>query len=184
MSARTTPGTLIRRPSRAVPVGILAVALLAAGGLGIWLLGTYLAEGTWPQAASGVIDSVADTRLDATAMRVVAIVLAVAAVVMLLAAFVPGRPSRVRVLDDALPGDTALSRRDLARRIQRRAENVDGVHSTSVEVTRRRIDVLVRTVVDDTAPVLQSASAAVDRAVHELRPAVPARPRVRIHRRN
>lgn len=184
MSARTTPGSLIRRPARAVPVGILAVALLAAGGMGVWLLGTYLAEGTWPPSASGAIASVGDTSLDATVVRVVAIGLAVVASVLLLAALVPGRPSRVRVLDGDVPGETALSRRDLARRIQRRAENVDGVYSTSVEVTRRRIDVLVRTVVDDTAPVLQAASVAVDRAVHALRPAAPARPRVRIHRRN
>ncbi|MDO8393054.1 MAG: DUF6286 domain-containing protein, partial [Dietzia sp.] len=63
-------------------------------------------------------------------------------------------------------------------------ENVDGVHSASVAVRRRRIDVAVETVVDDAAPVTRGAKDAVDRALAELRPASPSRPRVRTHRRS
>ncbi|MDX2358524.1 DUF6286 domain-containing protein [Dietzia sp. PP-33] len=184
MSARTRGSGLIRRPPRAIPAGLLAVALLALGGLGIWLLGSYLINDTWPSAASSTVASVAGTGLDSTAMRVTAVVLALVGLVLLLAAFVPGRPSRVRILEDDIPGETAISQRDLARRIQRRTENVDGVHSTRVSVRPRRIDVAVETVVDDTAPVTRGATAAVDHALSELRPAGPSRPRVRTHRRS
>ena len=184
MSARPRRGTLIRRPPRAIPVGLLAVALVVLGGLGIWLLGSYLINDTWPLAASSTVASVAETGLDSTAMRVVAVVLALVGLALLVSALVPGRPSRVRVLDDDIPGETAISHRDLARRIERRTENVDGVHSTRVSVRPRRIDVAVKTVVDDPAPVTQGAKDAVDHALCELRPADPLRPRVRTDRRS
>lgn len=182
MSARTRG--LVRRPPRTIPAGLLALALLALGGVGIWLLGTYLVDDTWPPAASGSVGSVADTTLDSLAMQVAAVALAVVGLVLILCALVPGRPARVQILVDDIPGETALSRRDLARRIQRRAENVDGVHSARVSVGRRRVDVAVETVVDDTAPVTSGASLAVDQALAELRPATPTRPRVRTHRRS
>ncbi|MFN7243637.1 MAG: alkaline shock response membrane anchor protein AmaP, partial [Dietzia cercidiphylli] len=61
MSARTRGSGLIRRPPRAIPVGLLAAALLVAGGLGSWLLGTYLVHGTWPGPASPTVSGVAET---------------------------------------------------------------------------------------------------------------------------
>lgn len=184
MSARSTPSSLVRRPSRAIPAGLLAVALVVAGGLGVWLLGTYLFDDAWPPAAADAVAAVANSTLDHPIMRVVAIVLAVAGIAMLLAAIIPGRPSRVRLLDDQIPGETAISHRDLARRVQRRAQNVDGVHSARVTVGRRRIDVLVRTVVDDTAPVATAARAAVEHTVRELQFAPSPRSRVRTRRRS
>lgn len=184
MSARTRGSGLIRRPSRAIPTGLLAVALVALGGLGSWLLGTYLIDDAWPSAASATVETISGTGLDATAVRIAAVVLAVVGLALLLCALVPGRPSRVRLLGDEIPGETAISRTDLARRIERRTEHVDGVHSASVAVGRRRIDVTVETVVDDTAPVTRGATAAVEQALAELRPAGPARPRVRTHRRS
>ena len=183
MSTRPRRSTLIRRPPRAIPVGLLAVALVVLGGLGIWLLGSYLINDTWPLAASSTVASVAETGLDSTAMRVVAVVLALVGLALLVSALVPGRPSRVRVLDDDIPGETAISRRDLARSIARRTETVDGVHSASATIRRRRIDVSVWTVVDDPSPVSRAASTAADRALAELRPTGPLRARVRTHRR-
>lgn len=184
MSARRGTTGLVGRPSRTIPAGLLAAMLLILGGLGVWLLGTYLVNGTWPGAASSAVTGISDTTLGSPVIQAVAVVLAVVGLAMLLAAIVPGRPSRVPVLADDIPGETALSRRDLARRIQRRAENVDGVHSARVVARPRAIDVRVETVVDDTAPVARAATAAVDEAVRELRPADSPRSRVRIHRRS
>lgn len=184
MSARTKPAGLVRRPSRAIPAGLLALALLIIGGAAAWLLGTYLFTSAWPATTQGVVESISQTSLDAVAVKIAAVVVAVVGLALLVAALVPGRSARILVLDDAIPGETALSRRDLARRIERRAEHVDGVHSVRAEVGRRRIDVEVQTVVDDTAPVQRSAAAAVERAVAELRPAGGLRPRVRVHRRS
>lgn len=184
MSTRSAHNTLVTRPPRTIPVWILAVALLAAGGLGIWLLGTFLVEDTWPAPASGTLATISEYTLDSLPVRLTAIALAVAGLAMLLAALVPGRPARVSALADDVPGHTAISRKDLARRIQRRTENVDGVHSAAVSVRRRRIDVMVDTVVDDPAPVTRGATAAVEQALAELRPATPSRHRVRTHRRS
>lgn len=184
MSAKPKLGGLVRHPARAIPVGLLAVALLAVGIPAVWLLGTLLLEGAWPQAADGALRTVGDTSLDSLPARIAAVVLAVLGLALLLCALVPGRPARVRVLDDTIPGETALSRRDLARRVQRRAEHVDGVHSVRAEVGRRRIDVVVQTVVDHTEPVRHSAQEAVERAVAELRPDGARRARVRVHRRS
>ncbi|AVZ40242.1 MULTISPECIES: DUF6286 domain-containing protein [unclassified Dietzia] len=190
MSARRRAGArprrsgLIRRPPRAVPVVLLAAALLIVGGLGTWVLVTYLVDDTWPAAASATVETISGTGLGSTETRIAAVVLAVAGCALMLSAIVPGRPSRVLVLGDDVPGETAISRRDVARRIQRRTENVDGVRGASVAVGRRRVDVAVETVVDDTAPVTRGATAAVEEALAELRPLGPTRHRVRTHRRS
>lgn len=179
MSAGARGDALIRRPPRAIPAALLAVALLALGGVGIWLLGTYLAEGTWPSASAQAVAAVAAAGVDSLAMRTAGIVLALVGLALLVAAFVPGRPSRLPILGDDIPGQTAVPHRDLARRIARRAETVDGVHSATARIGTRRIDVVARTVVDDVAPVERGVREAVERAVVELRPADPLRPRVR-----
>ena len=45
---KTPVQNLIRRPSRSLPVIILALLLLIVGGLGIWALGNRLLNGAWP----------------------------------------------------------------------------------------------------------------------------------------
>ncbi|KAA0918333.1 DUF6286 domain-containing protein [Dietzia sp. ANT_WB102] len=184
MSATTTPRKLVRHPARAIPAVLLSVVLLVGGALGVWLLGAYFLHGTVPTEASSAVTAIADTRLDSITAKVVAVALALLGLLMILSALVPGRPSRTQILDGDVPGETAISRRDLARRIRRRTEQVDGVHSAHVEIGRRRTDVVVRTVVDDTEPVLHAARAAVEQAVEELHPARSAPPRVRIVRRS
>ena len=184
MSATATPRRLVRHPARAIPAVLVSIALLVGGALGVWLLGAYFLHGTVPTEASGAITAISGTRLDSIAAKVVAVALAVLGLLMILSALVPGRPSRTQILAGDVPGDTAISRRDLARRIRRRAEQVDGVHSARVEIKRRRTEVVVRTVVDDTEPVLHAARAAVEEAVEDLHPARSAPPRVRIVRRS
>lgn len=178
------PRRLDRRPARSVPVILLALALLAAGGLAAWLLGTLLVDGDWPASAADGVRRVGASRLDSPAVIAVAVVLAVAGLAMLLAALVPGTPGRARVLDGEIPGRTAVSHRDLARRVRLRIERVDGVHSARTRVARGRVDVLARTVVDDPETVLEAARAAAEQSVAELRPTTPFRTRVRIRRMN
>lgn len=184
MSRGSTSARLVRRPSRVTPAVMLAVALGAVGGTGIWLLVTHLTDGTWPAAASGAVDSVAGTRVDEPAVQITMMLLAAIGLALVLAAVVPGRPSRVLVLDDDVPGGTAMSRRDLARWIQRRAENVDGVRGAEVTIRRRAVDVVITAAVDDPTPVVRAAGVAVERAFRELRPAAPSRVRVRTRRQS
>lgn len=183
MSARQAGVGLVRRPARAIPTGIAGVILLVFGGLGLWLLGTYVVDGQWPVAAANQIDALAWTTLESIAAQAAAGALAVLGLALVLLAAWPGRVSRLLVLGDDLPGDTALSRRDLARHLQSAAENVDGVHSARITPRRRRIDVDVVTVVDDPAPVVSAATTAVDRTLGELRPGEPTATRVRPRRR-
>lgn len=182
MSARHDRPGLVRRPSRAVPVALVGLGLMVLGSLGLWLLGTYVAEGRWPVAAANSVDSLAWTNLESLVAQAVAGVLAVLGLALLLAAAWPGRPSRLVVLEDDIPGETAMSRRDLARYLESAAGRVDGAHSAAVSPGRRRIDVEVVTVVDDPAPVIAAATYAVDGAVEELRPTGASTTRVRARR--
>lgn len=155
MSA-TTPRRLDRRPTRSVPAALLGLVVLAVGLLAAWLLGAYLIDGAWPDSAQPRLQSIGDLRLDSTPVLVTAGVLAALGLILLLAALLPGRASRSRVLEDEIPGQTAVSHRDLARRVTLRAERVDGVHSARADISGRRLDVLVRTVVDDSESVLRA----------------------------
>jgi copper chaperone CopZ len=178
----TAPRRLDRRPARSTPVVILAVVLLLLGILGIWTLGSLIIDGSWPQSSTAAIDRIGALRMDSAPVVATACVLAVLGVLMILAAILPGRRSRLRALDGDVPGQTVVGRRDVARRIRSRTEQVDGVQSTQVDVTHRTVSVRVRTVVDDTAPVEQGVREAAERAVAELRPATTPSIRVRMHR--
>lgn len=184
MSARPRGSGLVRRPPRAIPTVLLAAALLLLGALGIWLLGTYLIYDTWPPAATPSVETIAETTLGSVAVRIVAVVLALVGCALLLAALIPGRPSRVQILPDDIPGETAISRRDLALHVERRTETVDGVHSAGATIGPRRVDVTAQTVVEDPAPVAHAAREAVDRVLAELQPTGLRRSRVRIGRRS
>lgn len=178
----TTPPRLVRRPARSVPAALLGVLLLAAGLLGVWLLGSLLLDGAWPASAQDALADVGGRRLDSSPVLVAAGVLAALSLALLLAALLPGRPSRRLVLRGEVPGATAVPHRDLGRRAVRRVEAVDGVHSARATLSGRRLDVLVRTVVDDSETVLRGARAAAEQAVDELRPETPLRTRVRVQR--
>lgn len=184
MSRKRPQTSLVTRPPRVVPVSLLALALVALGGLGCWLLITYLVEDAWPAVASDQIGSTAQLAITDAIIQGVAVGILVVGVVLILIAVIPGKPSRVRVLDDDVAGETVMARRDVAKRLEKQAETIDGVHSVSSEYRGRRVDVAVRSVVDDTEPVLRAATDAVTRAVDELRPEPRPDVRVRAHQRS
>ncbi|PRY58219.1 hypothetical protein BCF74_11236 [Knoellia remsis] len=174
------PRGLARRPARAIPTTILALALLALGGLAAWLIGARLVDGEWPPQAQDVIDEVATTRLDSTPALLLAIALAVIGLVLLLAAFKPGKPSRSEVRSDGVPGETVVPNRDLARLVRSRTRHVEGLQDTTVRVTSRRIDVVATALGDDTDRVRDDVSTAAEKAVADLQPDRPLPARVRV----
>ena len=93
---------------------------------------------------------------------------------------VAGAFERTEVLADNVPGQTAISRRDLAKLVQAHVERVDGVHSTRVRVRRTRVNVTVFSVLDDLEPVRQAAQKAAEQAIQTLKPVETAHSRVRI----
>lgn len=178
------PRSISRRPSRSIPVTILALALIVLGGLGVWLLGALLFTKSWPGQLAGTVNGLGGTAFASQPMMAASILLALVGVVLVITALWPGSVSRASVLGGDIPGETAVTHRDLAKRIRLRTESVDGVHSVSVKVRPRRVDAIVRTVVDDVAPVQESAQLAVEQALAELRPAMALRTRVRVRRTN
>ena len=166
---------LIRRPSRSIPSIILALLLLTAGGLGAWLLGHRIVSGTWPDRAVTTLDAIGSA-----AVLITAGIAAVCGLVMILMALWPGVPERVEILPDAVPGQTAVTRRDLAGLVRTQVEQVDGVHSVAVTARRSRVDVVVLSVLDDLTPVRETARKKADEALQAFKPEGIARSRVRI----
>lgn len=180
MSTPSRP--LTRRPSRTVPLTVMAVTAVAFGGLGTWLLGAYAISGAWPAGTAPRIDDWSALPFESLAWQVTAAVLAVLGLILVLCALLPGDAARRTILEDGTPGQTAVSRRDLARRVQRSVEHVDGVQGARVTLRRSRLQVEVRTPVEDTETVTRRTRQAMEDAVASLEPARPLRPRIRLVR--
>lgn len=176
------PGRLTRRPARSLPAVLLAVTAVTVGGLASWLLGSYAIDGAWPAQVAGLVSAVAGMRLDALPVLAGAGVLGLLGLALVICAIVPGDPALREILVDTTPGQTAVSRRDLALRVRRSVEHVDGVQEARVSVRRKRVDVVVRTPVEDTGVVLRRSRSSVETALEQLRPVTPLRPRVRVAR--
>ncbi|WP_017615120.1 DUF6286 domain-containing protein [Nocardiopsis salina] len=177
-----TPGRLTRRPSRVLPAVLLAITAIAAGGFASWLLAAYAVDGAWPDPAVGLVSEAARMRLDAVPILIGAAVLGLLGIGLVISAIVPGEPALREILADGTPGQTAVSRRDVALRLQRSVEHVDGVQGARVSVRRKRVDVVVRTPVEDTGTVLRRSRSSVEEGLEQLRPVSPLRPRVRVSR--
>lgn len=178
----TVPDRLTRRPARVLPSAVLAIIAIAAGGLGTWLLGAYALDGTWPAPAADAVAAAGSVRLDSPPVLIAAGVVALLGLIFVISAIVPGDSGHRAILADDVPGQVAVSRRDIARRVQRRIEHVDGVHDARVTVEKRRVDVLVHTPVDDTETVRRRSQAVAEETLAQLRPTQPLRPRVRVTR--
>ena len=173
---------LIRRPSRSAPSVILALLLLTAGGLGAWLTGHRIVTGTWPDRTVTTLDTIGSATLGSVAVLAAAGIAAACALAMILAALWPGLPERIEILPDAVPGQTAVRRRDLAALVRTQVEQIGGVHSAAVTTRRSRVDVVVLSVLDDLTPVREAARKKADEALDALKPVGITRSRVRIKR--
>lgn len=174
--------SLTKKPPRVVPVTIFALLLVAAGGFGIWLLGSYAATGNWPQPASNALNAVADTQLSDPAVIAIAAAVAVLGLIFLIAGITPGDSANREVLDDEIPGQTAISRRDLAGWVQSKAERIDGAQSATATVNKNTLDVHVHTPIDNTDAVRRRTEKTVTQALEDFRPADSIKPRIHVIR--
>ncbi|BDA63867.1 DUF6286 domain-containing protein [Actinomyces capricornis] len=177
------PRRLTRRPSRSLAAAILAVGLIALGALGAWLAITLLVTGNWPSRAASTMRTTGSTAMGSPSVLMAACILAGLGLIMLMAALWPGRPAHLAILPDDIPGQTVLSRRDLATLIQRRVEQVDGVDTVRVKASRTRADIRVRTLMDD-GQLQPAVMRAAQDALEQLRPEQTMRCRVRVRRAN
>ncbi len=178
----SNPRSLTRRPSRSLAATVLAVVVLALGALGTWLLGHLLVTGTWPAPAATTIKAIASTTVGSAPVLVVGCVLALLGLVLLGLALWPGRPRYLEVLEDEVPGQTVVSRKDLTTLIRHQVERADGVDGASVKLRGQRVRVSVGSPLGASPQVRESAGSAVRDALEHMRPAQPIRPRVRVQR--
>lgn len=142
---------LRRRPSRTVPATIVAVVLLALGGLTAVAAVARLVTGTWPGQVLGPARTVSALTWGSTAVIVAGATVALIGLILVAAAVKPGpyRTARLQVSGEA-PGavdqtDFVISTRGLARLAAARADLVDGVDKVAVSASARRIHLQVRT---------------------------------------
>lgn len=171
---------LIRRPSRSIPSILLALVLLVFGGLVVWLAVHRVVNGAWPDSMVGTLTAIGSTALGSVPAIIVAVILGVCGLAMIIGAVWPGNPDRVEIFPDDIPGQTVAKRRDLANLIQTQVEQIDGVHSVTVTTHRSRVDVIVRSVLDDLGPVREAARQKTDEVLKMLAPVGIARSRVQI----
>ena len=177
-----TPGRLRRRPARVLPALVLAALLILGGTLGVWALGSLLLDGAWPAPLADTIGAVGSQRLDTTPVHVAAALLALLGLVLLLSAVLPGDPGHLTMRTEEASGETAIARRDAARVVRLRVEQVDAVRRARVSMRRHTLHVVVQSPVEDTETVLRRSRAAVDEALGTLRLASDPRVRLRVVR--
>lgn len=175
-----TPRSLTRRPSRTVPATLTALTALALGATGTWLVGTRLLTGSWPQQARTAVSHLAATQLGSLTVLTLGCLLVLLGLLALWLALWPGRSRNVEVLADDVPGQTVISRKDLAGLVRHRVEQVDGVDSVSVRATGSRADIRVGSVIGDVGPLRQDVQAAAQEALTRLNPTSAVRARVRV----
>ena len=138
-------------------------------------------NGTWPDRAATTLDAVGSATLGSAAVLITA-----GDRRRVRPGHDPhgpvagGSPSRVEILPDTVPGQTAVTRRDLASLVRIQVEQVDGVHSAVVTARRSQVDIVVLSVMDDLAPVREAARKKADEALDALKPVGITRSRVRI----
>ena len=181
---RTPVPKLIHRPSRSAPAALLALLLLALGSLGIWLLGYHLITGVWPQRAVTALEAISSASFGSTWVLIIAGVAAACGLAMLISAFLPGKFDRVAILQDDLPGQTAVSRRDLATLVKNQLEQIGDIHSATVRVHHSRVDVTAFTDLDDLSALNEVVSQKTDEALRTFQPSGITRSRVRIRQTN
>lgn len=177
-----SPRPLVARPTRTIPATLLALALLAVGGLVLWALAALLLTGSWPAPMQEPITVLGALRFADPALLAAAAGCGILGIVLLVAALRPGRPHTRAVLADAVPGTTALAHRDLERRLRARLERVDGVRSARAAAGPRTVRITVSTVLEDTAPVVESARRAALGTITEIHPVHDPRVLVRARR--
>lgn len=144
--------SLLHRPSRGLSAALLGVAAVFLGGFGLILAIERLRTGTYPWGTGpdGWLGSVTWTSI---AGWITAVVLVLLGLLLLIAAWTPGRRSGVLVDHDAARAagsrQVVVPNEDLERWLRRAVTDLDGVAQARIRVSRRRITALVTTSVAD-----------------------------------
>lgn len=157
---------LRRRPSRTVPATVVAIVLLALGGLTAVTAVARLVNGRWPSSVTGPAGTASGYTWGASTVIAAGSVTALLGLILLIAAFKPGgyRAAQLRVSDsDTKVRDTdyVISTRALARLAAAEADQVDGVDKVAASASGRRVHVRVTTTSEQAAHIHDQVMTAV-----------------------
>ena len=173
---------LRRRPGRAVPATIVALALLAVGVIALWTVGQRLVTGAVPSLWAAPV-AAADAAWASPAVWWVSGGALVLGVLPLVITLVPGAPSAERLVGTDDQHEVVVTRRGIARLVTTAAAQVSGVEGVQTSVGSRSVLVRVITSSHHTDSVEQRVGAQVGAALGALgldpAPRVVARARTR-----
>ena len=183
MSKQYVSPPLIRRPSRTTPVVILAILLVAAGVVASIAAIQRLQHGSLPQwLAWGRGHMTTASWQNGTALTV-AIVVGVAALLLLIWAFKPGRSSGVFLKpSDGAPDDReiVMDNSDLTGWLSRWLDEEDGVASSGVKRRGNTVKVDVETDVKDPEVMREQLTKRIAARVDSLGLEQPPKVKVRL----
>lgn len=158
-----------RRPSRVIPNALVALVLLAAGGLLSWAAIARLSSGSWPQPVNSWVTTLRSLRWQDPSLLWVAGALALIGVVLLLCVLVPGRRHNQLVTPVLSQGaEETLTLGALSAYVESALQQVDGVHQASARSRAGAVRASVRTPLRDRDGLGKQATAAAQAAADAL----------------
>lgn len=169
------------RPARTVALMLAALLGLLLGAAAVWAGVARLSTHDWPAPMDGWFDTLRTAGWGDPVWIGVGAVLALLAVLLLLAAIIPGRRSTLPLVgDDPAAGqERVISGSGVAALVRSAAQRTDGVSSASVTGAENLLRVVVHTPVDRTDRVRAEVRERVQAVVDAL--PLRAAPRTRVH---
>ncbi|WP_026549662.1 DUF6286 domain-containing protein [Arthrobacter sp. Br18] len=172
MSPKPTSPALRRRSSRSLPATIIAILLLTTAALAVWIGVTRITTAEWPPFLASIREDVASLAWDSPALWTTAIILILIGLVLLLTAILPGKHNTARIQGpdsaDEHFSETAMSRRGVARLAVAHVDQTDGVDSSTVKATAKKVDVHVRTPLHDAGNLSEQLTSSLTRKLQDV----------------
>ncbi|MEW9532896.1 DUF6286 domain-containing protein [Microbispora sp. NPDC049125] len=170
------------RPTRSIPATIASLALLAVGVLtAAHVVSALLKRPMRLVPYDRATDWARTTTWDDGRAVAIATAVALAGLVLLLIAVVPGRGRLIALRTGDPDLVVGVPRRTLAGTLSAAASRVDGVRRAHARVYGWKTDVMVRTDLRDTPALTERVHEAVGEELARLAPAHPISVRVRVH---
>lgn len=169
-----------RRPRRSTPAVLTALVLLAACALvAVVAIQMIIGEPGWVDYRS-VASTLHGMHWNDLGTLLAGGVLALAGLLMLLAATLPG-PAMVLPLSGDLVGmDSGVTRRSLRSTLRVAASTVDGVSAVKLRLGRRKVAAVVRTNRTNTTGLNDAVRAAIEHRLDQINPADRPIPTVKV----
>ncbi|MFC7381174.1 DUF6286 domain-containing protein [Sphaerisporangium rhizosphaerae] len=171
------------RSHRTLPATLVALLLAAAGIVTMVGAVTAAARTRAGLPALTWLAPLGRARWDDPMALTTAAVAGLLGIVLLIAAFKPGRPRLVALASEDPQTVTGITRSGLRRHLAAVAAAVDGVSRARVRLRRRAAEVTVATPLRDPGELPGEVGQAVEGRLAELRPLRPMRVRVAVRRK-